>query len=645
MCGIVGSLSIDRERKKDLNLSLNKINHRGPDDRGLWQDDLISLGQVRLAILDLSSLGHQPMSYAGERFWIVFNGEIYNYLELREELIELGYQFISQTDTEVILAAYAQWREGCLLQFRGMFALAIWDREEKKLFLARDRFGEKPLYYWYDGGVFCFASELKGLIPLLPEIPELEPIAIDLYLHHQYVPEPKTPLAGVLKLPAAHYLSVDSQQGTIALERYWGLESIEPLEGDPPSLIRQELEKTIELTLRSDVPVGVALSAGIDSGAIAALAAPKYKDTLQCFSIGYQGRPPYDERAKAEELANKLGLPFYDVELSTQAFVDFFPTLVEIVDEPIADIAAFGHYSVNKIAADRGVKVLLTGIGGDELFWGYSWVVKAARLTERKKELLNNSTSLKGIDWSRLTKSEIYQKLTYSPKIPKSIRSLLYSCLQLSLLSSTSSQGAIFYELLPESIAASHHCQQLYHPEFAARLAPNNAYLPSQINLETTDNPSLRIEQLLFDTWLVSNCLSLGDRVSMASGVEARLPLIDYKLAEVAIGLSKTQSDRDLGHKFRLKQALQGILPESVLNRPKTGFQPPFQEWMRGAIDKHLSLLESGYLIKFKVISSEKLEIILKQFENNNRYNFTLYKLLILEIWYRRIVRQENLNN
>ena len=287
MCGVIGFFTKDSLDDFSLDKFLYMLTHRGKDDWGTWHDRHVYLGHTRLSILDLSSSGHQPMSYQNERYWIVFNGEIYNYLEIRQELVDLGYIFASKTDTEVLLAAYTHWGTDCLAKLRGMFAFAIWDKQDRQLFLARDRIGEKPLYYWHDQDKFYFTSELKALVQMLPHKPQLDPIAVDLFLHYQYVPEPKTPLVGVFKLPAAHYLLIDYQNWEIQPQQYWSLDQIPPISGDPVELIRQELDRVIELTLRSDVPIGVALSGGIDSGAIAVLAAPKYKDTLQCFSIGY----------------------------------------------------------------------------------------------------------------------------------------------------------------------------------------------------------------------------------------------------------------------------------------------------------------------------------------------------------------------
>ncbi|MEO1512700.1 MAG: asparagine synthase (glutamine-hydrolyzing), partial [Planctomycetota bacterium] len=340
MCGIVGVITREPVAASSLDAAaIACLGHRGPDGSGRWSDDHAGLGHARLAIIDLSEGGSQPMVSAGGRYVITFNGEIYNYVELAEELRGLGHRFESRCDTEVALAAFERWGPACVERFRGMFALAIWDTRERELFMARDRVGEKPLAVYRDGDRLVFASELKALIPLLPRSPELDPAAVDLYLHYQYWPEPWTPLEGVRRVPPAHTATLRVDDWRYEERRYWDLESCSPIGGDPAEAIRGALEESVRLTLRSDVPVGVALSGGIDSACVAALASAQYGGRLRAFSVGYPGRPPYDERAQARALAEKLGIEFEEVELDVDGFVDFFPELVRILDEPIADPA------------------------------------------------------------------------------------------------------------------------------------------------------------------------------------------------------------------------------------------------------------------------------------------------------------------
>jgi asparagine synthase (glutamine-hydrolysing) len=305
---------------------------------------------------------------------------------------------------------------------------------------------------------------MKTLLALLPHTPELDPVAIDLYMHYQYVPEPRTPLKGVMKLPAAHFLTVDLTEWQIKPQRYWHLSQIEPITGDITELLRNELDQTLNLTLRSDVPIGIALSGGLDSGGIAALAAPKYKDVLQAFSVGYPGHLPCDEREQAKALAQQLGLPFHDVELRTEGLVEFFPKLIALMDDPIADIAAYGHFAVMQLAADHGVKVMLSGIGGDELFWGYDWVIDAARLAQQKQVALLGKVRYQpdwlALDW--LTSSPQYTRLRNSTKLPAAIHSGLEQVQIVSHLSLNHSQQSVFYNVRNDFQSAWFYRRQLY---------------------------------------------------------------------------------------------------------------------------------------------------------------------------------------
>jgi asparagine synthase (glutamine-hydrolysing) len=643
MCGIIGTLSRHPNRHIDLVPALQMLEHRGPDDRGYWKDERVQLGHRRLSILDLTPLGHQPMICHQGRFVIVLNGEIYNYIELRKELENLGHRFISHTDTEVLLTSYSQWGISCLDRFRGMFAFAIWDSWDKTLFIARDRIGEKPLYYHLDRSTLFFSSELKALLAVIPGRPEMNPLAIDLYLHYQYVPEPRTALRGISKLQAGHYAWVDAKTWRMDLTCYWGLDRITPLDGDPIPLIRTELDHSIELTLRSDVPVGIALSGGIDSTAIASLSAPKYKDSLHAFSLGYPGHPPYDERHDARELADYLTLPFHDIELRTDQLVEFFPQLVALTDDPIADIAAFSHYSVTKAAADHGMKVMLTGIGGDELFWGYSWVLQAVEQTGLKKNYLKHNplpvSFSKALAW--VSSQPLCYSLAYNPRVPDAARRIFRRIISMGEMDLLHPQQAVYQNLVPDFRDARRQVRNLYHPGFAEQIPERNAFVPFESDLETIEDIPSFICKLLFDTWLVSNCLSLGDRVSMASSVESRMPLLDYRLIEVVFGLRKAHPDHLFQEKHLLKKALEGMVPESVLHRPKRGFQPPVQEWISALIQTYTPWLSNSILVELHIISHEALDRLLGNFRKRSGSLFLLYKVLFLETWYRKVILRE----
>nr|WP_086426149.1 asparagine synthase (glutamine-hydrolyzing) [Nitrospira cf. moscoviensis SBR1015] len=641
MCGILGRFYRQPGSRSSLTKTdLATLAHRGPDGAGVYTNPYIQLGHTRLAIIDLTEGGHQPMTYADGSFVITYNGEVYNYLELRAQLEAKGQRFGSRSDTEVLLAAYKVWGRECVSHFRGMFAFALWDDHEKSLFLARDRCGEKPLFYYRDDHCLVFASELKGLLPLLASRPALDVAVVDMYLHYQYVPEPLTLLQGVQKVPAGHTLLVSLGNWLAEPVRYWNVEEPTKIAGlptDTPGIlrcIREGLEQAVKLTLRSDVPVGVALSGGIDSGAIAALAQKHSSAPIHAFSVGYPGRPPYDEREQAQHLAKQLGLIVHEVELPVESFVDFFPQLVRIMDEPIADSAAFGHYAVPKAAADMGIKVLLTGLGGDELFWGYPWVTE----TVTTNQLLKESAFLNAI--LPLTGSPIMQrffkKVTRHPRVPswgQRWASLLYGV------------GTVprpvpqlhFYEGWPyfkETFQIKH---AVYGPAMRV-VGESNPFRPTEIGPRTVEQLPAAIIRTLFDTWLVSNCLSLGDRVGMSVGVETRLPFLDVGLIELVMTLRSHQPDHTLGQKAWLRAALKGVLPDEVLTRRKAGFQPPVWKWLSGVVARYGEGLYGSSLTGAGILDRNKVDRILDLHGQSMSDLYFAYKLVLLEEWHRSVV-------
>jgi asparagine synthase (glutamine-hydrolysing) len=636
MCGIYGVLKRKPSVKRWVTpVHMLLLNHRGPDGNGLYADELVELGHSRLSILDLSELGSQPMSTSCGRYVVTYNGEIYNYLELREELEALGVCFTSHSDTEVVLASYRFWGRSCVERFRGMFAFSLWDKEAQTLFLARDRCGEKPLFFFRDSKHFYFASELKALVPLLPACPTLNLCAVDMYLHFQYVPEPHTLLHGVHKLPAAHHLTLGPDNWDAAPMRYWSLSDAPPLNDDPVERIRQELDGAVRLTLRSDVPVGVALSGGIDSGAIATLASRYYPEPMHAFAVGYPGRPPYDERIQAKELAQRLGMIFHEVELPVHNFVDFFPSLVRIMDEPIADPAAFGHYAIPKAAADQGIKVLLSGIGGDELFWGYSWTTRAVSSNRLR-------TRLKWApQWVKQALTSRYVDLSLRV-VRKSLPHAIYDNLSLwrdALCPLTPPDQLVFMAVNQDFVQAFSLKARSYG--WAMKEIPwANPFVPSSLSGDFSHDSeselAVQVLQLLYNTWLVSNCLTLGDRVSMAVGVETRMPFLDKCLVETVMGLRRVQSDHKLGHKAWLRKALVNTLSEEVLMRPKRGFQPPVEAWLSGVIARYGENLRGGRLENAGILSPLGVEQLLTRCRSYGCIFFA-YKLVLLELWIRNM--------
>jgi asparagine synthase (glutamine-hydrolysing) len=607
----------------------------------VYTDPHIQFGHTRLAIIDLTESGHQPMTYGNGRYVITYNGEVYNYLELRAELEAKGERFSSRSDTEVLLAAYKVWGRECVSHFRGMFAFALWDEREKSLFLARDRCGEKPLFYYRDDQCLAFASELKGLLPLLTSRPALDLSVVDMYLHYQYVPEPFTLLHGVHKVPAGHALMLSLDNWYAEPVRYWSVEEPTKMSGlptDTPGIlrcIREGLEEAVKLTLRSDVPVGVALSGGIDSGAIAALAQKNSSEPMHAFSIGYPGRPHYDEREQAGSLAKQLGMIVHEVELPVDSFVDFFPRLVRVMDEPIADPAAFGHYSVPKAAADLGIKVLLTGLGGDELFWGYPWVTE----TVTTNQILATSRFLNAI--VPLTASPGMQRflnsMTHHPIVPSSCQR--WASLLCGVGSSPKPIQQLHFYAAEPNFRETFHIKHRVYGQAMGAINDQNPFRPTDVGSRKVEQVPAGIIRMLFDTWLVSNCLSLGDRVSMGVGVETRLPFLDVELIELVMALRSKQPDHTLGQKAWLRAALKGVLPDDVLARPKAGFQPPVWEWLSGVVARYGNSLYESSLTRAAILDSNRIDHVLKEMPRQGWPElFFAYKLVLLEEWHRGLV-------
>jgi asparagine synthase (glutamine-hydrolysing) len=461
----------------------------------------------------------------------------------------------------------------------------------------------------------------------------LDPVAIDLYFHYQYVPEPATPVKNVRKLDAAHILTVDVGPWQVEETCYWRMEEASLLEDNPAELIRSELETISELVIRSDVPVGVALSGGLDSSAIAALAAQKYPGTMHAFSVGYPGRPGGDEREEAKTLADHFGMPFHDVELSTDDMVAFFPELVYWRDDPIADISGYGYYAVMKLAREHGVPVMLQGQGGDELFWGYDWVRQAVLESMLKENLLKGGWR-SSIDYLR-------------PELPRScsLRDLWEWISSLAGLrnglqrlwrhKADPPERMVFYDLSRDFRLASTGLENMCTDHFLEHLNGTKAF-----DLFSFQPPwpqgNILFTRLICQTYLLGNGIVQGDRLGMASSVEQRLPLVDYRLVETVIGLRKSRADHREPPKAWLKAALKDVVPEWVLNRRKRGFTPPVPEWHRALFSAYGSLLDDGYLVQTNVVKPESSrDLALGPFTRNLVAPLS-FKALVLEMWCRQ---------
>lgn len=637
MCGISGIISGGGVTPDDMArvASMSRaLEHRGPDDSGMFGAPHVALASRRLSIIDIKG-GRQPLYNRDRSLALVANGEIYNHEELRRRLEGRGHRFSTRSDCETILHAYAEFGTRCVEHLRGMFAFALWDDARRRLVLARDPLGEKPLYLYEREGRLLFASEMKALLRS-GEVPfELDPEAVDLYFHYQYVPEPRTAVRGVRKLDAARLLVVDVEPWRVVESCYWRMEDAPAVRGDAPALIREQLETVGELVTRADTPVGVALSGGLDSSAVAAVAARRRPGELHAFSVGYPGRPAgLDEREEAGALARHLRMPFHEVEIDTKEVVDSFAELNYRRDDPVADYSGHAYYAVMRKARELGVPVMLQGQGGDELFWGYPQLRRAV-LESFEKEALRGG---------RLTAPLRYLK----PAAPASLSGGGLSAWARDLGGVRSgwrrmrehraspAGRLVFYDQSPDFRAAAEGVGSVYGRPFAEQLAAGAASTLFTLPLPWP-RVDLALTRLVSETYLRANGIAQGDRLAMASSVELRLPLLDRRLVETVVGLRKARTDVRLPPKAWLKSAVEGLLPEWVLRRPKRGFAPPVAEWHEGLFAAHGASLRGGYLVQTGVINHQSADLLARGPFPPGLTSPLSFKALVLEQWCRRM--------
>jgi asparagine synthase (glutamine-hydrolysing) len=635
MCGICGILKRQGVTNEDLACveHMNSaLTHRGPDDEGRYSSRELAMAMRRLSIIDLEG-ARQPLYSEDRRLVLIANGEIYNYRELRRDLVRQGHCFSTHGDCEVILHLYERYGEGCVDHLRGMFAFALWDSVARKLLLARDRMGEKPLYLCRTRDSLLFASELRALMQSAHVAFELDPVGVDLFLHYEYVPEPRTMVKGVEKLDAAQVLVIDWQSWNFRKFTYWDKEAASPIPGNGADALRAELESVSELVVRSDVPVGVALSGGLDSSAVAALAGQKVATDLHAFTVGYPGRPASDERQDARKLADQLQMPFHEVELSTPDFVRSFEDVVISRDDPIADIAGYGYYAVSRLARENGVPVLLQGQGGDELFWGYPEVRQALRETEIKDGILSGRVGA----WLQCMKLS-------SPAgwRPWQLRKWVGDCagVRSGLQSGfryrrEDPRRMIFEDVNVHFKGVRHLMRHVYTPDFLQQLAGHTPF-----DIFSFDRPwpraDIRMTSLICDTYLRENGVAQADRLSMASSIEMRLPLLDYRLVETVVGLRKRARDDRLPPKARMRAAVGDLLPRAVLQRPKKGFTPPVREWQSTLIERYRDDVLSGYLVQNGFLQEKTLNWLMAP-PAFDSWSTVAFAVIVLDLWCRQM--------
>lgn len=634
MCGIYGIIQSSPLASRDdelMNKLSRSLHHRGPDGGGEFKSDpFVAIGMTRLSIIDLEG-GNQPLFNETRELALVANGEIYNFVELRKSLEAKGHAFSTGSDCETILHLYEEYGRDCVDHLRGMFAFALWDTRKRTLLLARDRMGEKPLYLHATPGRLVFSSELGSLVGAGAVPFELDQQAISLYYHYGYVPEPASPVRGVTKLPAAHTIEISVDPWQLDKRRYWRMEDASPIDGDPGTRIAEVLDEIGDLTIRSDVPVGIALSGGLDSSAIAALAARSYPGTVQAFTIGYPGKVRQDERADAAEFAEHLGIPLHTVELDDDQIVSDFPDMCFRRDDLIRDPSGPSYLAVMCLARSKNVPVMLMGQGGDELFWGYPWLTQCVLESQRKHQLQSGG-DVGLLDYLSIEKPPFSYTLGW--QWLREGAGLLEGIRKFAEDRRAEYDQLAFYNRRPVFLDARRLGPRIFSHDFLEANADSN---PGDLFTGggLWDRVDISITRLICDTYLLGNGINQGDRLSMTSSVECRLPLVDYKLVETVIGLRKNTMDHMELPKKWLRDAFRNIVPEFVMNRPKRGFTPPWRRWTKALFKNYGRHLDDGYLVQHGIITPSAARQLAKGLTAISTPRPMAYETLVLETWAR----------
>ena len=630
MCGFAGIVLADpalptAEIEARLWRMIATIRHRGPDDEGVWTDGLCGLAHARLSIIDLSPAGHQPIATADGAVWLTYNGEIYNFAELRADLVALGYAFRSRTDSEVIANGWHAWGPALFPRLRGMFALALWDRRARQLILARDRIGKKPLYYAPKAPAFLFASEIKAVLawPGLTRIPNLG--AIGDYLSLQYVPAPDTAFAGIFKLPAAHYLTVEADPAggwhVSRPVRYWQLPEpqstgVLPSRAALHAELIAHLEEAVRLRLMADVPLGAFLSGGIDSSSVVAMMARAGTGRVKTFSIGFTDKN-FDERGYARIVAERYGTEHEEFVVEPDA-VAVLPKLVWHYGEPFADPSAIPTYYVSEMARRR-VTVALNGDGGDEAFLGYSryramrHLSQLDRLPRTARLGLARLLGLApGALQRRLCLPQIREVLEADAEAPAQ----RYAGTIAFFTDHQKSEG--YGEAMRGQLACS----------TIDRLAP---YFAGHMDLVASAN------RADLHTYLPDDLMVKVDVASMAHGLETRSPLLDHVLLEWAARIPAQVKMAGGTTKALFKAAMAPYLPREILHRRKMGFGVPLDRWFRGELrEMAYDTLLGQRARERELMRPDYVRRLLDEHCAGERNHHTrLWALLMLELWYR----------
>ena len=618
MCGITGFVRAEKEHVPGtadlIDRMCQAIVHRGPDDQGIMIKNGAVLGMRRLSIIDLAG-GHQPISGEDGSVTIVFNGEIYNFQELQSLLKSRGHIFKTHSDTEAIVHAYEEFGSLSVDHLRGMFAFAIWDDRKQELFIARDRVGKKPLYYTItDRGTFVFGSELKSLL-VHPEVErKIDLVALDAYLTLGYVPDSHCIFENIYKLPPGHHLTYSENR--LAIQKYWDFDFNPDPSLTPEECIdglRELLDDAVRLRLVSDVPLGAFLSGGVDSSSVVGLMARHMDQPVKTFSIGFH-EDSFSELKYARLTAKKFGTDHHEFFV-TPEICDVVEELVWFLDEPFSDPSVIPTYMVSKLARQH-VKVVLSGDGGDELFAGYTRYV-----TDRKRR---GFTLL-----PRVIREGMMQRL--SAKLP-------HGTLGRNYIHNVALDPVNRY-LDSVSTFTGLNRQLLYTDEFRKQLGTNGGVIAEFRAYAEIVNTGEPLDQLLLidsKTYLPGDILTKVDRMSMAVSLEARVPLLDHKLIEFVMRIPASMKMSGLETKYIFKKAVNDLVPQEILNRPKQGFGMPIQKWINEQLRERIRDTLHGLRARQRgYVNPHYLNVLLDEHERGRRdHSYALWSLFMLELWH-----------
>jgi asparagine synthase (glutamine-hydrolysing) len=631
MCGITGIVEFGHDLRASapaLREMCRVMSHRGPDDEGFYTDGCLGLGMRRLSIVDLAT-GHQPISNEDGSLWIVFNGEIYNHLALREQLIARGHSYSTHSDTETIIHLFEEYGEDCVQHLRGMFAFAIWNRNTKTLFIARDRLGIKPLYYSLTPERLLFGSEIKVLLANGIR-PEFNRAALPEFLAFGYLSGEETFYSGIRKLQPGHTLTI-GPDGKPGFRQYWDLDASKPHESRDESYYvrsyRELLEGAVRSHLMSDVPLGVFLSGGVDSSAVAALMTKMRSEPIETFSVGY-GEQEYSELPYAHTVARHINSQHREIRISEQDFFDALPHLIWHEDEPIVWPSSVSLYFVAKLARER-VTVVLTGEGADETLAGYTryaFTLKNAALDRAYRSLVP---------------SALRRALRNSVATSSLLGATLRRKLEHTFLGKDGEAWDSFY--FDNFLTAFSAVEQagLLTEECARAFAPATAYknVLAYWERSAAQAGGAMLQRLLYTdikTYLVE-LLMKQDNMSMAASIESRVPFLDHVLVEFATRIPREVQIQGLAGKRILKKAMEDLLPQEILYRPKLGFPTPWSGWLAGPrLETIRAMLLEPRSLDRGYFQREAIERLFDEHRAKHRDNYDrIWRLLNLELWHR----------